>query len=230
MEGEEQQEEPRQRRAVKCQARTRQGRKCKQTARHFIGGQHTCLLHTHGYTRPRSQHPECATCFEQCRPRESTILECEHKFHTACLRMWFSQIRTVPSANTCPMCRATVSEEFISRILPGYRQILRAIEEDARAVNIYIPSLQRNIRLSSEMSSQQALVELVSGLDHHLLINYGVDIITDVLFRHHINRGTIPLIRPARVTFFGDSGPATPNVLAAQAEMQADGVEYGQWV
>jgi len=99
------------------------------------------------------------------------------------------------------------------------------------------------------MSGQQALTELVTGLDHHLLINYGVDLITDVLFRHYVGRGAVPLIRPARVTFFGESGPATPDVLGQgqgqgqeqggapepmqtvgqAAEMQADGVEYGQY-
>jgi hypothetical protein len=80
------------------------------------------------------------------------------------------------------------------------------------------------------MTTRQALVELVTGLDHHLLVNYGTDIITDVLFRHHVNHAVPvlampPFIRPVNTTFFGNAGVPQAQAAAAPPEEANGGVD-----
>jgi len=167
-----------------CQARTSRGKRCRHLAKNEADdGQKLCALHTPGYTRPIPNYPECPTCFDACRPRESTSLVCGHTFHTSCIRTWFSQIHMIPNANKCPMCRQVVDEAFIQQILPNYAHLIQTRQEELEGIRIWLPSIQRFIRLSREVNNQQSLRELIIALDQQLLVLHGFDILsTDPLF------------------------------------------------
>ena len=162
-----------------CQARTSRGKRCRHLAKNEAdNGQKLCALHTPGYTRPVIQYPECPTCFDVCRPREATTLECGHIFHTSCIRSWFNQIELQPNANKCPMCRHVISDQFIQEIVPNYAQLIQRRQDELEGLRIWIPSLQRFIRLPRDINNQQSLREVMVALDHHLLVLHGFDILS----------------------------------------------------
>jgi len=50
---------------------------------------------------------ECPICCEPMIEQESETTECNHKFHSTCLRIWKER------KNTCPMCRTQIGPDIL---------------------------------------------------------------------------------------------------------------------
>ncbi|KAJ7548158.1 hypothetical protein O6H91_07G000600 [Diphasiastrum complanatum] len=65
-------------------------------------------LPTFAYTKKSMKESiECSVCISEFQENETGRLlpKCNHRFHTACIDMWFH------SNSSCPLCRASVGEE-----------------------------------------------------------------------------------------------------------------------
>merc|ERR1719222_168469 len=61
------------------------------------------LNHDLGRTEGREETPECSICLENMSQVNScTTLECDHTFHTACIKNWMEK----KMGSTCPNCRS----------------------------------------------------------------------------------------------------------------------------
>ncbi len=55
------------------------------------------------YRRPGWKAEDCPICFEIFQSmEENTLLDCNHRYHAACIRSWFDE----NAEKTCPLCRA----------------------------------------------------------------------------------------------------------------------------
>jgi len=81
------------------------------------------------------------------------------------------------------MCRHVIDDAFIQRVLPGYAHLLQQRQEEMEGIRIWLPSIQRFIRLPSFVNNQRSLRELVVALDQQLLVLHGFDVLaTNPLF------------------------------------------------
>ena len=59
-----------------------------------------------GFIIDKNPMEECAICMEYIKENDKAVLKCGHQFHASCM---FSNV--VRENNTCPLCRAEVSEK-----------------------------------------------------------------------------------------------------------------------
>jgi hypothetical protein len=54
---------------------------------------------------------ECSICTEllDLKTPETTLTNCNHKFHTSCINSWINT--TIATANTCPLCRTPINPD-----------------------------------------------------------------------------------------------------------------------
>ena len=67
-----------------------------------------------GFFIDKNPMEECVICMEYIKDSDKAVLKCGHQFHASCM---FSNV--VRENNTCPLCRAEVSEkpEIIDAVL-----------------------------------------------------------------------------------------------------------------
>lgn len=88
-----------------------------------------------GFFIDKNPMEECAICMEFIKDSDKAILKCGHQFHASCM---FSNV--VRENNTCPLCRAEVSEkpEKKPEMTAGLMRIF--IQNEFSTGNLYRPA------------------------------------------------------------------------------------------
>ena len=88
---------------------------------------------------PPPESNECAICLMNITPDSMKRTECNHTFHSECLKKWTTR------KNTCPCCRATLHAPPITERYRQYR--------------IALPDMALRVRSSA----------LINGIENHLI-------------------------------------------------------------
>ncbi len=68
----------------------------------------------------------CIICFDKLKPYETTILSCNHQYHTKCIKKW------IRIKNQCPICRNFLNNNdyniFLSKCKKLTNKVLKTIE------------------------------------------------------------------------------------------------------
>ena len=79
----------------------------------------------HKYKNIKNLHiqEDCSICKELLdltKIPETTLKNCNHKFHTSCINRWINT--TIATANTCPLCRTPINPNQLPQQQPQQHQ------------------------------------------------------------------------------------------------------------
>ena len=93
----------------------------------------------------------CSICFNSMTETESYSLECDHKFHTACILKWFRS-----KHDTCPLCRVHPSVKLRPPDIMHRAKTLMSMETNGSTSDQFVRSKMENVE---EAERQQAFHE-----------------------------------------------------------------------
>ena len=93
----------------------------------------------------------CSICFNPMTENESHLLECNHKFHTACILKWFRS-----KHDTCPLCRVHPSVKLRPPDIMHRAKTLMNMETHGSTSDQFVRSKMETVK---EAERQQALHE-----------------------------------------------------------------------
>jgi hypothetical protein len=126
-----------------CTAICKSGKACSYKAKR----DGLCLVH---FKAPAA---ECSICYEVIN--EDFVLQCNHSFHQKCLAEWIKG-----GKQTCPICRASVCDKLIKKLIGSELVVLRRAER----------------LLFNETYESRFLDERYAMCQIHMIANLGVEI------------------------------------------------------
>lgn len=105
---------------------------------------------------------DCGICFESINTKsiDSAVqFECGHYFHNSCVKPWCKKCIEDLSSPTCPLCRQTISNEYLDILnIDSYSNNISSIEQN------HVMNLFSYIVFNWSLLNKTLLLDII--LDH----------------------------------------------------------------